>query len=148
VESVNWKSYGVQQNKNELPNAPMVILIHVASTNIPYTSESKEAIAGIPEIVEEVRLALQEVGRKLKAYLDKGLRVTVNADNPGISRTDFTNELHRGARMTPGGLSVWDILLLIRNGFKAAFSRRPLRQKLLRRAESEILALIREGLPS
>ena len=71
VESVNWKSYGVQQNKNELPNAPMVILIHVASTNIPYTSESKEAIAGIPEIVEEVRLALQEVGRKLKAYLDK-----------------------------------------------------------------------------
>jgi adenosine deaminase len=84
----------------------------------------------------------------LKAYLDKGLRVTVNADNPGISRTDFTNELHRGARMTPGGLSVWDILLLIRNGFKAAFSRRPLRQKLLRRAESEILALIREGLPS
>ncbi len=67
VESVNWKSYGIQQ----FPNAPMVILIHLASTNIPYTSESKEAIAGIPEIFDEVKLALQEVGRKLKGYLDK-----------------------------------------------------------------------------
>ncbi len=71
VESVNWKAYGLQQSKNELPNAPAVVLIHLASTNIPYVSESKEAIAGIPEIVDEVRLALQEVGRKLKEYLDR-----------------------------------------------------------------------------
>ncbi len=75
VESVNWKIYGLQQNKNELPNAPAVVLIHLASTNVPYTSESKEAIAGIPEIVEEVRLALQEVGRKLKDYLDRKRRL-------------------------------------------------------------------------
>ena len=75
VESVNWKAYGLQQNKNELPNAPAVILIHLASTNIPYTSESKEAVAGIPEIVDEVRLALQEVGRKLKEYLDRKQRL-------------------------------------------------------------------------
>jgi DNA topoisomerase-6 subunit B len=71
VESVNWKAYGLQQSKGELPSAPLVILIHLASTNIPYTSESKEAIAGIPEIFEEVKLALQEVGRRLKSYLDK-----------------------------------------------------------------------------
>ena len=83
----------------------------------------------------------------LKGYLEEGLRVTVNTDNLGISRTDFTNELHRGARLTPGGLSIWDMLLLIRNGFKAAFSRRPLRQKMLREAESEIIALIQEGVP-
>ena len=84
----------------------------------------------------------------LKEYLDKGLRVTVNTDNPGISRTDFTKEIHRAGRLTPGGLSIWDILILIRNGFKAAFSRRTLRQKMLREAETEILALIQEGLPS
>ncbi len=71
VESVNWRTYGLQQSKNELPNAPAVILIHLASTNIPYTSESKEAIAGIPEIFDEVKLALQEVGRKLKEYIDR-----------------------------------------------------------------------------
>ncbi len=43
--------------------------------------------------------------------------------------------------------SIWDILLLIRNGFKAAFSARRLRQEMLREAESEILKLIQEGLP-
>ncbi len=71
VESVNWKSYGLNQNRNELPSAPAVILIHLASTNIPYTSESKEAIAPIPEIVDEVRLALMEAGRKLKEYIER-----------------------------------------------------------------------------
>lgn len=74
VESVNWKAYGMLQNKDELPSAPAVILIHLASTNIPYTSESKEAIAAIPEIFEETRLALQEVGRRLKEYLDRKSR--------------------------------------------------------------------------
>ncbi len=74
VESVNWKNYGLNQNKSELPSAPAVILIHLASTNIPYTSESKEAVATIPEIIDEVRLALQEVGRKLKEYLERRSR--------------------------------------------------------------------------
>jgi len=74
VESVNWKSYGMLQNKGELPSAPAVILIHLASTNIPYTSESKESVAAIPEIIDETRLALQEVGRRLKEYLDRKSR--------------------------------------------------------------------------
>ncbi len=71
IESINWKNYGLNQNKNELPSGPVVILVHLASTNIPYTSESKEAIAPIPEIVDEVRLALMEAGRKLKEYLER-----------------------------------------------------------------------------
>jgi len=84
----------------------------------------------------------------LKEYLDRGLRVTVNTDNPGISRTDFTKELHRAARLTPGGLSLWEILLLVRNGFKAAFCPRSLRQNLIREAETRIIDIIKEGLPS
>jgi len=83
----------------------------------------------------------------LKEYLEKGLRATVNTDNPGISRTDFSRELHRAARLTPGGLSIWDVLLLIRNGFKAGFCNRPVRTTLLREAESEILALLQGVLP-
>lgn len=71
VESVNWKSYGLEQNRDELPMGNVVILVHVGSTNVPYTSESKEAIAAIPEIVEEIRLALQEAGRRLKEYIDR-----------------------------------------------------------------------------
>jgi DNA topoisomerase-6 subunit B len=54
-----------------LPIGPAVILIHLASTNIPYTSESKESVAAIPEIIEEVRLSLQEVGRKLREYVER-----------------------------------------------------------------------------
>jgi DNA topoisomerase-6 subunit B len=71
VENVNWKNYGLNQSKDELPSGPAVILIHLASTNIPYTSESKEAIAAIPEIVDEARLALQEAGRKMKEYIER-----------------------------------------------------------------------------
>ncbi|WP_202319257.1 DNA topoisomerase VI subunit B [Archaeoglobus neptunius] len=74
VENVNWKTYGLMQNRGELPSGPAVILVHVASTNIPYTSESKEAIAAIPEIMDETRLALQEAGRKLKEYIERKSR--------------------------------------------------------------------------
>jgi len=83
----------------------------------------------------------------LKNYLDRGLKVTVNADNPGISRTDFSRELHRAARLTPGGLSIWDILKIVRNGFKASFAAHATRNRLLREAEAEILDLIQKGIP-
>jgi adenosine deaminase len=83
----------------------------------------------------------------LKDYLDMGLRVTVNADNPGISRTDFSRELHRAARLTPGGLSVWDILRIVRNGFKASFAEHATRNRLLRVAEKDIMDLIQKGIP-
>jgi len=48
-----------------------VLMVHIASTNIPFTSESKDAIADLPEILTEVELALKEVGRKLRRYLSR-----------------------------------------------------------------------------
>jgi adenosine deaminase len=81
----------------------------------------------------------------LKKYMNAGLRVTVNTDNPGISRTDLSRELLRAARMTSGGLSQWEILQLIRNGFKASFLDRTDKQRLLRGAEKRILALLESG---
>lgn len=80
----------------------------------------------------------------LKTYLDAGLRVTVNTDNPGISRTNLSNELLRAARMTKGGLSRWEILQLIRNGFKASFLERSVKHGLLREAEKQIIAIIEQ----
>ncbi len=82
----------------------------------------------------------------LKDYLDQGLRVTVNADNPGISRTDFSRELHRAARLTPGGLSLWEILRLVRNGFRASFAGYADRNRMVRDAEKEIIDLIQKGI--
>jgi DNA topoisomerase-6 subunit B len=48
-----------------------VVAVHVASTNVPFTNESKDAIAGVQEIEDEIELALREVGRELKSYLNK-----------------------------------------------------------------------------
>jgi len=83
----------------------------------------------------------------LKEYLDQGVKVTVNTDNPGISRTDLTHELHRAARMTPNGLSLWDILKIVRNGFKASFVDRVHRNRMLRDAEKKIVHLIQQSIP-
>ncbi|MFN0118190.1 MAG: DNA topoisomerase VI subunit B [Elusimicrobiota bacterium] len=69
-----WKNYGVDQSKGALPSAPLLIAVHMASVWVPFTSESKEAVAGYSEITKEIRLALQECGRRLDAYLRRGYR--------------------------------------------------------------------------
>lgn len=71
IENIKWKSYSLEQPSNSVPIGPAIILVHVASTHIPFTSESKEAIADVPEILHEIQLALKDVGRKLKLYLSK-----------------------------------------------------------------------------
>lgn len=69
VAEINWKSYGIAQQG--LPAGPLLVLVHVASTNVPFTSESKDAIASIPVIEREIVLALQDLGRELKQYLSR-----------------------------------------------------------------------------
>jgi DNA topoisomerase-6 subunit B len=69
VSNVNWKTYNISQQG--LPLGPVLILVHVASTNVPFTSESKDAIASIPEIEKEIVLALQDLGRELKTFLSR-----------------------------------------------------------------------------
>ena len=71
----NWRSYGLTQSRGQLPVGPLTVMIHMASVWVPFTSESKEAIASYPEITKELRLALQAVGRKLAMYLNKRNRV-------------------------------------------------------------------------
>lgn len=70
-----WKNYGMSQSKGALPSGPAMIMVHMASVWVPFTSESKEAVANYPEIVKEIKLALQECGRKLAAYIRKVKRV-------------------------------------------------------------------------
>lgn len=79
----------------------------------------------------------------LKKYLDLELKVTVNTDNPGISITSATQELHRAARLTRGGLSKWDLLQLTCNGFRTAFYPYEQKKKLIRRVEEKISELIK-----
>src|SRR6266850_2060410 len=74
VIQTTWKNYGIQQSRSALPMAPMVLMVHIASVWVPFTSESKEAVASYPEIMKEIKLALQDVGRKLGLYIRRGLR--------------------------------------------------------------------------
>jgi len=66
-----WRNYGVVQSRGALPAGPMVVFVHMASVWVPFTSESKEAIADYDEIRKEIRLALQECGRRLGVFLRK-----------------------------------------------------------------------------
>lgn len=72
VESVSWKNYSLgQPTGSGVPVGPAVLLVHIASTNIPFTSESKDAVADVPEILAEIDLGLKEVARKLRRYLSR-----------------------------------------------------------------------------
>ena len=75
VTATNWRAYGLSQSRGSLPGGPITVMVHMASVWVPFTSESKEAIAGYPEIQKELRLALQAVGRKLGMYLRRRRRV-------------------------------------------------------------------------
>jgi DNA topoisomerase VI subunit B len=69
VVETGWKNYGLTQPRGAAPVGPLVVMIHMASVWVPFTSESKEAIADYDEIRKEMRLALQECGRKLGTYI-------------------------------------------------------------------------------
>ena len=71
IASTNWKQYSLKQSGRNLPNGPILIAVHIASVWVPFTSESKEAVAHYPEIIKEIKLAVQECGRQLGKYLRK-----------------------------------------------------------------------------
>jgi len=71
---VNWRTYGLTQPRGSLPFGPMVVMIHIASVWVPFTSESKDAIAHYPEIMREITFALQDCGRQLSQYLSRKRR--------------------------------------------------------------------------
>jgi DNA topoisomerase-6 subunit B len=74
VSSTDWKAYELQHPKGAVPIGPMLIMLHMASVWVPFTSESKDAIAHYPEIIKEMRLALQECGRLMAIYIRRKKR--------------------------------------------------------------------------
>ncbi len=84
VMSTNWRSYGLTQSRGSLPSGPVTIMVHMASVWVPFTSESKEAVASYPEIQKELRLALQSAGRKLGMYLRRRLKVKQEGERRNI----------------------------------------------------------------
>ncbi|WP_318570070.1 DNA topoisomerase VI subunit B [Salinigranum marinum] len=72
VKGIGWRNYGLDQpGGSGIPKGPAVVMVHVASTNVPFTSESKDAVANVPDIEDEVELAIREAARELKSYLNR-----------------------------------------------------------------------------
>jgi DNA topoisomerase-6 subunit B len=75
VTRTNWRSYDVDQSRGALPSGPLLILVHIASVWVPFTSEAKEAVAHYDEIIGELKFALQECGRRLSRHIRRRRRV-------------------------------------------------------------------------
>jgi len=75
ILETNWRSYGLSQSKGALPRGQAILMVHIASVWVPFTSESKEAIAHYPEIIKEIKRAVQECGRKLGMYVRRQRRI-------------------------------------------------------------------------
>jgi DNA topoisomerase-6 subunit B len=63
LSDVNWKQYDV-----EMP-APLVVLVHVVSTKVPYKGVGKESISDVPELEAEIRNGVLELARRLKRFI-------------------------------------------------------------------------------
>ena len=72
IESVDWRQYGLEQAGGKgVPKGPAAILVHLASTNVQFTSEAKEALSDNEVVFEETRKAMLEMGRGLRKHLEK-----------------------------------------------------------------------------
>ena len=69
IAGTDWKKYGFGQSGKSLPTGPGVVMVHFASTWVPYTSESKQAVSSYSIIIKEIKLALQEAGRRMQRYV-------------------------------------------------------------------------------
>jgi DNA topoisomerase-6 subunit B len=84
IITTNWRSYGLSQSRGSLPTGPVTVMVHIASVWVPFTSESKEAVASYPEIQKEIRLGLQAVGRKLAIFVNRRNRVKQEGERRSV----------------------------------------------------------------
>ncbi len=97
IKEMNWKQYKVQNvSPTGYPIGPYIVLIHLASVWVPYTSEGKSAIANYPDIIKEMRLSIQDCARKLRKYLRAQLKERKKKKRINLFETylpEFANSL-------------------------------------------------------
>ena len=101
VAETSWKNYGLTQPRNSIPTGPLVVMVHMISVWVPFTSESKEAIADYDEIRKEMKLALQECGRKLGTYLRRRKRMAREGERRSVFER-YIGEISRSCNAITG----------------------------------------------
>jgi len=99
-----WRNYGIAQSRGAPPAGPMVVFVHMASVWVPFTSESKEAIADYDEIRKEIKLALQECGRRLGLFLRRRERAKTEFRRRNIFELYIEEVVEACARLKGGRL--------------------------------------------
>lgn len=68
---IRWNNYKLSHKGSGLPQGPVSLVVHVGSTNVPFTSESKDAIANVDVIADEVERAIRDVALDMKKHIKK-----------------------------------------------------------------------------
>jgi len=84
-----WLNYNVN-----FP-APLVVLVHVCSTKVPFKGVGKESIADVEDIEKEIRGGLLIAARKLREYLARKKREE-EAKRRALSILKYVPEVARG----------------------------------------------------
>lgn len=100
VESMDWRRYELDQRGGKgLPVGPVVLLVHVASVNVPFTSEAKEAMADIDQIRNEIVLALRECARKMGSHVRKKAKLSRMKEKEEVIRKIIPKIAEKSATM-------------------------------------------------
>src|SRR5213594_3471553 len=105
VLDTSWRNYGVSQSRGALPSGPMVIFVHMASVWVPFTSESKEAIADYDEIRKEIKLALREFRRRniFELYIEEVVESCNRLKGGRLPTAKLKEQLQQMALRRTGG---------------------------------------------
>jgi DNA topoisomerase-6 subunit B len=109
VVETSWRNYGLTQPRGALPQGPIVIFVHMASVWVPFTSESKEAVADYDEIRKEIRLALNEAGRRLSAFVRKRERAALELKRRDVFEAYIEEVAEACKRLKKGKLDAEDL---------------------------------------
>jgi DNA topoisomerase-6 subunit B len=109
VLETSWRNYGLTQSRGALPQGPLVIFVHMASVWVPFTSESKEAVADYDEIRKEIRLALNEAGRRLSSFVRKRERAALELKRRDVFEAYIEEVADACKRLKKGKLDAEDL---------------------------------------
>jgi adenosine deaminase len=104
---------------------------------------SNREVVGFRDPAYPASMALPDY--PLRDFIAAGLPLTLCTDNPCISRTTLAGEYLAAARMTAGGLTLWEALAMMRQGFVHAFVNSAEREWLLKQADQRIYGYLTES---
>ncbi|MHA2426134.1 MAG: DNA topoisomerase VI subunit B, partial [Candidatus Thorarchaeota archaeon] len=84
--SVNWKNYKMPTFDNGIPRGPLMVFIHVAGAyvHVMFKGQSKQALAEDEVLLREIKLALEDAGRKFRRFITRRETARRKAKRAGI----------------------------------------------------------------